>query len=77
MKLILSDKDFNKEPIVRLWLAQSEDEDDNSIDLMAQKEGGTPYYILTFRNDGTISRVSCVPEDIGFGVDNVGRVVIE
>jgi hypothetical protein len=74
MKYVLSQNGFsNCEPKVRLFLQREGD----TVDLMAQKEGCSPFYILTFHKSGVIRRVENVPEDIGFAVDSKGRIEIE
>jgi hypothetical protein len=74
MKFVLSKSElFDVEPRVRLFLKREGD----TVDLMAQKEGCSAFYILTFHQSGVIRRPECVPEDIGFAVDSQGRIEIE
>jgi hypothetical protein len=74
MKYVLDKSEFYEtEPRVRLFLRR----EGETVDLIAQKEGCSAFYILTFHQSGVISRPECVPEDIGFAVDSQGRIEIE
>lgn len=75
MKFVLKKSEMeNPEAKVRLFLVKNKD--GRTVDLKAQKEGCSSFYILTFKSDGTINRPECVPENIGFKVDKNGRLII-
>ena len=79
MKFVLKKSEFNstekEEPKVRLSLKR--DEENGTVDLLAQKEGESAFYILRFLKDGTVRRPECVPGEIGFEIDEQGRIVID
>ena len=78
MKFVLKKSEMeNPEAKVRLFLVKDKD-GNGTVDLMAQKEGCSSFYILSFKSDGTINRPECVSEDIGFELDeNYFNISIE
>jgi hypothetical protein len=81
MKFVLKKSEFNsaekEEPKVRLYLWK--DEENGTVDLLAQKEGEgeSAFHILRFLKDGTVRRPECVSGEIGFEIDKQGRIIID
>jgi hypothetical protein len=74
MRFVLKKSEFNEDPKVRLFLKKDEN---GGVDLMVQRQGGSSFFALTFKKNGTIVRPECIPEDIGLNVDKKGRLDIE
>jgi hypothetical protein len=63
-----NEKKEKPEPEVRLTLKR---DSEGAVCLMADD-----WYILTFESDGQIKRCRCVPSNLGFKVDSLGRVLL-
>lgn len=46
------------------------------VKLVAFEQNDNRWHILTFRKDGRVVRATGVPPDIGFQVDERGRVIV-
>ena len=72
MKFRITPKAADTEVVLTLQKAS-----DGSINVMGSVAGGTEFYLMKFKSDGTVRMTACIPAHLGFQLDRNERIVVE
>ena len=52
-------------------------EESGDICVMATDANGTPYYVVRFNMEGTLTRIGCLPLDLGFKLTLGNKIALD